>query len=160
MDRESIFRRCHLLVCSLFGHSYILFLDRNLIFDTIKSAVDRGYRTFYVGRHGEFDKLALQICKEIKNKYCPDMKIYLVFTSMTDMVRNKSGLCNMDCLYEIENVHYKRRITFTNQRMAECCDLVICYADEEVVDSGAARAVRYARKIGKEVINLFKKRRP
>ena len=41
-------------------------------------------------------------------------------------------------------------------KMVDESDVVICYADMEQIRSGARRAIKYAMKQEKEVINLFK----
>lgn len=60
-------------------------------------------------------------------------------------------------LYEIEEVHYKRRITLSNQKMIDECDTLICYVDESAYQSGAKTAMRYAQKKGLRIVNLYLK---
>ena len=50
------------------------------------------------------------------------------------------------------SVHPKLAITKRNEWMAEQADLILCYIERE--SGGAYKAVQYAKKLGKEVINL------
>lgn len=59
--------------------------------------------------------------------------------------------------YEIEEVHYKRRITLSNQKIIDECDTLICYVDEGAYQSGAKTAMRYAQKKGLHIVNLYRK---
>ena len=50
------------------------------------------------------------------------------------------------------SAHPKLAIPKRNEWMVEQADLVICYIEREI--GGAYKAVQYADKLGKEVINL------
>ena len=57
--------------------------------------------------------------------------------------------------YNIEEQHYKNRIIFTNKKMVDNSDLIICYFNMNSYKSGAKNTVKYALKQGKNIINLF-----
>lgn len=57
--------------------------------------------------------------------------------------------------YDVEDIYYKNRITYSNKKMVDNCDLVICYVDMKSYKSGAKTAVNYALKQNKKVINLY-----
>ena len=50
------------------------------------------------------------------------------------------------------SAHPKLAITKRNEWMAEQADLILCYIERE--SGGAYKAVQYAKKLGKELINL------
>ena len=58
-------------------------------------------------------------------------------------------------MFEIEEVHYKRKITVSNQKMIDGCDTLICYVDEKSYGSGAKKAMRYTKRKGIEIIDLY-----
>ncbi|MCH5158727.1 MAG: hypothetical protein J1F33_05995 [Clostridiales bacterium] len=59
-------------------------------------------------------------------------------------------------MYEIEDTHFKRQITLSNQLMTDACDSLICYVDEKAYRSGAKTALNYAKKRGLKIINLWR----
>ena len=52
----------------------------------------------------------------------------------------------------VEKTHPKQAITKRNMWMVEKCDLFICYVEHK--NGGAYTALKYARKLGKKIINL------
>ncbi len=89
-----------------------------------------------MGMHGNFDKLALTICKEIKtaNK---DICIELVITNPNFLTKSKSisEIVYKDVdtvMYEIEDVHFKQQIILSNKKMIDTCDTLICYVDTSI----------------------------
>ena len=58
-------------------------------------------------------------------------------------------------LYDIENVHFKNQIIVSNKKMVDDSNLIICYVNMNKHKSGAKRAILYAIKQNKPVINLY-----
>ncbi len=58
--------------------------------------------------------------------------------------------------YPIENEYYKNQISLSNRYMVDDSDVIICYVDFNRYLSGAKKAVKYAEKQGKEIIQLFR----
>ena len=56
----------------------------------------------------------------------------------------------------LSRIHPKGAITKRNRWMVEECDLLVCYVEHE--SGGAYAALQYARKMGKEIINLAEMR--
>ena len=117
-----------------------------------------------IGTHGDFDKLVLSVCREIKNKQ-PKINITIVFTSLNFLNKNVEGFCKADMyddvntmVYEIEEVYFKEKINVSNRKMIDDSDFVICYVDMTLPKSGAKKAVKYAMKKNKKVINLYEKK--
>lgn len=114
---------------------------------------------FSMGTRGTFDSLALTICKELKNTYA-NLKIEIVLTNLNILkyYSYKSFPFNdvSTIFYDIETIHPKRQITYSNQKMIDSCDTLICYVDVTKRHSGAKTAMNYALKKGIKIINLYK----
>ena len=117
---------------------------------------------FLMGRHGDYDKLALSVCRQIRKEY-PRVKITVVFTSLAILRKPEEEMYSVadmyddvdTMIYNIEEEHFKNQIVVSNRRMVDDCDIVICYVDMKEYRSGAKRAVNYAKRQGKQIINLF-----
>ncbi len=146
-------------VCFI-GHR--MFLPKELaekLRNAVEQAIKNGCRCFTMGTHGEFDQMALAVCRQLKSKY-PAIKIEVVLTSLSQIT------VPADCdyqpyqgvetvMYEIENLHPKQRIFASNQQMIDRCDTMICFAlDDWHLTNGTHQAVKYARKRGLKIINL------
>jgi len=115
-----------------------------------------------IGTHGEFDSLALSVCRDLRKTYS-NIKITVVFTSLNVLKKDKeleySIADNYDdvqtMIYDIEEEYFKNQIVVSNRKMVDDSDIVICYVDMKEYRSGAKRAVNYAKKQGKTIINLF-----
>ena len=142
---------------SLFGHrevSDLILLEKRLI-PLLKNILDeQQYTSFLIGRNGEFDTHSASIIKQIgKNieKESYDINLVLPYR-----------VADIDC-YEkyydsiiipdtLHKVHFKAAITLRNKWMIENSDLIIAYVEHNT--GGAYNALKYAKKLGKTVINL------
>lgn len=151
---------------SFFGHRKIF--DKTAIQKNLTSLLDefipKGYFRILVGRHGDFDKLVLETCINYKKNIDERLNINVVLTSLSYLNKNEYGYSVVDnykdkgcdtIFYEIEDVYFKKRITVSNKKMIDESDLIICYVNENVSQSGAKTAINYAYKHKKTVINLF-----
>lgn len=142
------------------GHRQIFAktLPQRLI-DAIKAKITSGCFSFTMGTHGEFDRLALRSCRQLREKY-PELQIEVVLTSLHTIQKSDKwdSVPYSDVrtvLYDIEEAHYKQRITLSNRKMIDTCDTLICYVDEKAYRSGAKAAMRYAKRKGLQIINLY-----
>lgn len=150
------------------GHRKIYdFSLREKLKNTIIKKIEKGCKSFIVGTHGEFDKLALSVCKQLRDKY-NDIKIEVVVTSLHNV--KKRLLYNDEfgieyetpysdvatIMYEIEDVYFKQKIIVSNQKMIDECDTLICYVNPKQNRSGAKLAMNYATRRGLKIINLYK----
>jgi len=150
-------------ICCFFGHRQIFNkqIVRERLYTLVEELIKKGCNKFLIGTHGDFDSIALSVCRELRKKY--DIKIIVVFTSLSKITKTKD--CDVsdadlykDCetlIYNIEEQHFKNQITYSNQRMIDNSDCVVCYVDESKSISGAKKAMKYALKNKKEVKNLF-----
>ena len=150
--------------CCFFGHKTIF--NKENLYERLKIEVENlikvGFSSFLVGTHGEFDKIALSVCKELKVKH-NHINICVVLTSLNKLIK-KDGFSDVDfykdrnietLYYPIENIHFKQKIIFSNHCMIDDSDIVVCYVNMSKQQSGAKQAIKYAQKKNKEIINLF-----
>ncbi len=143
--------------CAFFGHSMFVEcrLDFKKLKDTIKNFVLLGFSSFLIGTHGEFDNLCLKACLELKKEFS-HIEINKVYTSFTRSLKEKNISNSVNYIsYPIELFHYKQRITQFNIFMVDDADVVICYVDETLKNSGVVKAIKYAYKQNKIIYNLF-----
>ena len=143
-------------IIAFFGHSKIGVKN---IREKLKNAVEANLcEEVYclVGTHGDYDELAISVCRELKKVYT-QMKIIMVFSSVNILKNNCREIYEdvETMIYDIEQEHFKKRIIVSNRCMVNDCDMVICYVDMKKYGSGAKQAVEYAMKRGKDIINLF-----
>lgn len=143
------------------GHRRIFAKNiRERLADAIQTEIDNGCRLFTMGTHGEFDSLALNICRQLRNTYA-DLEIEVVITSL-NAIKKDGGLDTVPyadvktVMYEIEDAYYKRQIILSNRQMIESCDTLICYVDTSAYRSGAKTVLRYAEKNGLKIFNLYR----
>ena len=143
------------------GHRQIYINDiEERLTNAIKTEIENGCTTFTMGTHGEFDGLALNSCRKLRQTYS-DIEIEVVITSLNTIKKYNEfdTLPYADVntiMYEIEDVHYKKQITLSNRHMIDTCDTLICYVDITMNSSGAKTALRYAEKRGLKIVNLFR----
>lgn len=150
------------------GHRSIYKYDelRNRLLNIVEENIKNGCKFFTMGTHGDFDKLALSVCQELRNIY-NDIEIEVVITSFREI----EPIIQYDLMfgvekyipysdvkttfYNIEEEHFKRKITFSNQQMIETCDALICFVDIAKRYGGAILAYKYAKKKGLDIFNLY-----
>ena len=147
-------------VCSFFGHRKIFNREgiRARLKEQVENLIKFGYKRFLIGTHGEFDDLVAEVCLELKNKN-KEIKLCLVYTT-TKILKTKPEYINKNfeiCIYDIEEIYFKKIIVYTNQKMIEESDIIICYVDNKLSKSGARDIIKYANKKNKKIINIYKK---
>ncbi len=132
------------------------------LYNEIKKQIENGSKFFTMGTHGDFDKLALCVCRELRKIY-KDIKIEVVVTSFSEIKpiiygTEKNYTLYDDVktvMYDIETVHYKRKIVVSNQQMINNANTLICYIDTSKTFGGAILAYKYAKKKGLHIVNLY-----
>ena len=121
---------------------------------------------FFVGTHGDFDEMAYNILSKLK-KINNSIQINIVTTSLRkinpkviyDGIVGKEIFSKYEnanfIMYDIEETHFKRRITESNKKMIDECNILICYVNPNKTQSGAKYIYNYAIKNNKIVINLY-----
>lgn len=143
------------------GHRQVFAKNIDIkLLDAIQTEIDNGCMVFTMGTHGEFDRLALNACRKLRNG-CEGLEIEVVITSLNSIKKDIKAdtLPYFDVktvMYDIEDAHYKQQITLSNRQMIDTCDTLICYIDISAYRSGAKTALRYAEKKGVKVVNLYR----
>ncbi len=143
--------------CCFLGHR-LVFCKKEIkekLKEVVESKLKEGYKYFLMGNHGEFDEIALSVCRSLKQKYT-DIQIFLIITNLNHL-HSKRGLYDdiQTVVYDVEVEHFKKRITLSNKFMVDDCESVICWIDTNKVNSGAKTALKYALRQNKKVINIF-----
>ena len=147
------------MIITFFGHSNCLFNDdikeqlKNiLVGEIIKNPTCK----FYLGGYGDFDGLCLRTLRELKHDF-PTIEI-LFITPYLDKNYSKLELAKYyydDVIFPpIESVPRKFAILKRNEWMVEQADLVIAYVKYSW--GGAAKALEYAKRKKKRIINIAK----
>ncbi len=160
-------------VCFI-GHRKIGFGPiRERLKNAIQEEINGGCKFFTMGTHGEFDNMALSVCRELRNIH-KDIEIEVVLTSyhsvenkLLEVIKHENGEIELmhenynyyddvkTIMYDIEDEHFKKQITVSNRRMIDSCDSIICYVDKKRTPSGAKTAMNYAKRQGLKIINLY-----
>ena len=142
------------MVCTFFGHRFTPIEVReplsNILTDLIEN---RDVNVFYVGNHGDFDRIVLSVLRELKKKYM-HIKYYVVLAYMPKKTRVSDNADFSETIYPdgLETVPCRLAILKRNEWMSKKSDIVVAY----VIGSagGASTALEYARKKKKEIINI------
>lgn len=147
---------------SLFGHRDLLGVNIEQRLETaLEDLINLGANNFIIGTHGQFDILSLKICKKLKTKYV-DIKINIALTSLNKLNDEESKIYNNQIYkdvelfsYDIESIYFKNIITYTNKKIVENSDVILCYVNNNKINSGAKKSIDYAKKLNKKIINIY-----
>ena len=111
---------------------------------------EQGVRTFYVGNHGNFDRLVARCLRRFAQDD-PNIQFYIVLAYLpatAQVIENR--------LFPegFEDVHPRYAISWRNRWMLQHSDWVIAYVTHGF--GGAARFTALAERQGKTVINIAK----
>ena len=143
-------------IITLFGHRD-LYAHRKvekrlteILSDLIRK---KEYIEIYIGRNGEFDIFAASVVKRVIKEYSygnVGMTLVLPYPDK-DMEYYDDYYDSVMIPECIGRIHPKGAITKRNRWMVEECNLFIGYIEHE---GGAATAMKYAQRLGKDVINM------
>jgi hypothetical protein len=118
------------------------------------------YVEFLVGRDGDFDQLAASTVRKAIGDYaCGNASLILVLPYERAEYRDnresyEAYYDEVEICSEAAAAHPKAAIFVRNKSMVDRSDLVICAIEH---GGGAAKAMKYAEKCGKRIINLLEK---
>ena len=146
------------------GHRQIFSKDiSERLIAAVQTEIENGCKEFTMGTHGEFDALSLSACRSLRSTY-KELEIEVVITSLNTIKKDgKLAAPFADVktvMFDIEETHYKRKITLSNRQMIDGCDALICYVNPLEYRSGAKTALRYAEKRGLKIVNLYREEDP
>lgn len=141
--------------CTFFGHRDCPSSIKGRLREEIKQLIRyQQVDTFYVGTHGNFDRMAYAVLKELRGWY-PDIKVYRVLAylpKLSDIAADRSVLEDTILLEGIEKAHPRYAIVWRNNRMIDQSEYVIAYVTRSC--GGAYQAVERAKKEGKIIIQI------
>ena len=154
-------------VCFI-GHRHIYNYKeiREKLYNIVEEEIKNGCKFFTMGTHGEFDEMALSVCRELRKVYA-NIEIEVVITSFKTIepiidhdpiFGDEKYIPYSDVkttMYDIEEEHYKRKIVVSNQQMIDNCNTLICYVNPIKTYGGAILAYKYAKKKGLQIVNLL-----
>lgn len=154
-------------VCFI-GHRHIYNYKeiRAKLYNIVEEEIKNGCKFFTMGTHGEFDEMALSVCRELRKIYT-DIEIEVVITSFKTIepiidhdpiFGDEKYIPYSDVkttMYDIEEEYYKRKIVKSNQKMIDNCDALICYVNKKHNPSGAKLAMNYAKRKSLKIINIY-----
>lgn len=139
------------MTCIFFGHKDTPYDIKDKLREiVIKMIEEKGVTNFYVGNHGNFDRMVLTELKELSNLY-PQIRYAVVLAYLTQ--RNDEDYSNTVYPEGIESVPKRFAIDFRNKWMVQQSDFVVTYICRSI--GGAAKFADMAKKHGKEVINIY-----
>ena len=149
-----------MITCAFTGHGEVYNSNiRTLIDHAIEDILKKDTSfTFYSGDMGEFDRMCSSAVRNAKRQYPGlDIKLIAVFPYM--MTKINIYKAQYERLYdeiiiptELSEVHYKSAITARNRWMVDRSDSLLSYVYRDF--GGAYATLKYARRMGKEIINL------
>ena len=138
---------------------------RDSLCNYLRQRLQGAYARILIGNHGDFDRLALGVCKRLQAEGF-NIDICLVFTSQKQLIKememdkHTNFYKNIETvMYEIEHLHYKMRIIVSNQKMVDDSDEVVLYYTGKQLfnNNGTHRIMRYAQSKNKIVVNIKSK---
>ncbi len=142
-------------VCCFFGHHDATDEIKDKLRQKIRSLiVNENAQKFYVGSHGRFDYMVLEVRSEMKNEF-PHINYAVVLAYIPHHPSDEYSYCTPEeSIFPggLEKVPRKYGILWRNDWMLKRSDTVICYVWHCI--GGSGRMVEKALKQGKRVINL------
>lgn len=145
------------MICCGFGHRVMLMdIEKPLRAVLERLVEERGARLFYTGGMGEFDELFARTVRSMKREF-PSLRLVLVAPYLTERLNMDKAIyeAQYDEILipaELDSVHPKAAIGLRNRWMVDHSDIVVAALHRDF--GGAAEAVRYAEKVGKEVMRI------
>ena len=136
--------------CTFFGHRDCPSSIRGVLTAEIERLIDeKGADTFYVGTHGNFDRMAYSVLAELRKRY-QHIKVYRVLAYMP----KQSEADSSDSIVPegIENAHPRYAIIHRNYWMIDHSDYVIAYVTHTF--GGAYQALERAKRKKITVISV------
>ena len=149
--------------CSVFGHSKIEVTENlkerlTLTFENL--IAKENVRYFYFGGFGEFDDLCHSIITELKNEYPEVYRIFCLSDPRHQRLSKRPKWLKEEDYEEITYLdlnfdYWYTRIYYRNCEIIDNSDYCVFYVDETVEYSGAKKALEYAKRKKKEIINVL-----
>ena len=138
------------MICTFFGHSDTPETVKPTLKTAIIELIEKEHVTgFYVGNHGNFDRMAISILSELAKIRC--IRFYVVL-AYPPTEKDANYLLQTVLPDGIETVPPRFAINYRNKFMLENADFVITYVTHSW--GGAAKFKQMAEKKQKRIIEL------
>ena len=138
------------MICTFFGHSDTPETVKPTLKTAIIELIEKEHVTgFYVGNHGNFDRMAISILSELAKIRC--IRFYVVL-AYQPTEKETAYLAHTVLPDGIETVPPRFAINYRNKFMLENADFVITYVTHPW--GGAAKFKQMAEKKQKRIIEL------
>ena len=138
-----------MLACTFFGHRECYGLEEAAVLCAIRSVIQKGADTFYVGNQGQFDRLVCRCLSKLKKEY-PHIQWMVVLAYLPTTGEDIEAF---DTIYpEIEEGPPRFAIARRNRWMVAHADFCICYIKHTW--GGAYQFASLAKRKGLRTINL------
>ena len=139
-------------VCMFCGHSDVPDTIKVSLVSAIKKMITaKKADTFYVGNHGGFDRMAVNILGQMKSIF-PEFQYYVIPAYLPVQKNGDEETVPLLFPEGLELVPPKYAIVHRNRWMVKHADFVIAYVHHGW--GGAAQTLKYAEKRGLDIINL------
>ena len=136
------------MTCTFFGHKDTPTQIESKLKSTLLELIEnKGVNVFYIGNHGNFDRMATKILKDLKI-----IHPHINYTVVLAYLPNTQYDCETIFPEGIENVPPRFAISYRNRYMVDTSNYVITYVTRSF--GGAAQFKELALKKGKNVIEL------
>lgn len=122
---------------------------RAKLYDIIEELMLRGEKKFLLGGYGDFDILAAEVVKSLKEKY-PHIESVIILP-YPNKIYNED-LYDFSEYPELENIPPKLAILKRNEYMVNKSDVVVAYV--KYTFGGSYKTLKYAIRKNKQVIDL------
>ncbi len=137
--------------CTFFGHRECPEAVKTVLYSTLKTLVEQGVDTFYVGNQGQFDRNVRGALRKLQAEY-PHIRYDVVLAYLPQKPDPSEDYTDTIYPEGLETVLPKFAIDKRNRWMIRQADLVVCYTPYTWGE--AYKYVQQARKQGKNVIPL------
>lgn len=142
------------MICTFIGHRDTPKCVQPILREVLVELITKyGVDEFYIGTHGSFDYIALEILKELKKEF-PHINYTNVLAYITGEREDYEKYEGTIFLDVLENTPPRFAITKRNKWMIEKSDYLVCYVCQTLTNAG--EFLEFAKRKGKKIINLAK----
>ncbi len=137
--------------CTFIGHRECLQDIRAVLYETIETLItEENIRTFYVGTHGQFDRIVYSVLSDIECKH--DINVVVVLAYLNSKANVYYDLEKTEYPSELDGVPMKYAIRKRNEYMLRRSRFLVCYLNNPYTNT--YKFVETAKRLGMEIINL------
>ena len=125
-------------------------LEKNLI-----KKLENNINTFFDGTNGDFDDIALEVCRKLRRNN-KQIIIIVVAKTNAEKARYYRTYGDIDIkLFDLKDIHYTKRIIPINELMIDSVENIICYTNIDKSEIESTVALNYAKSKNKQIENLL-----